>query len=331
MPTPTRRIRCLGLTEFYTALESLFPGRKLKIDCSKDDICRYEIENSSIGDLHVVSVKNSLPTQLIASEKDNGLTLVFVQRGSHIVERGGACITANAAGGCSLGALQAGDVVTIGPNCERQMVYFRHRQIDDVIARHFHVTPPVAIDFPAAQFDGPARDALDQLVRRALIGVETAAGPFGAVVSKQYSDLLVSSLLLTVPNSFSSALGKASEVATTRYVRRALDYIRANVDQPIDIDDIARNAACSPRRLQLAFRAQFGLTPIAFLKEERLQLAERRLRTGEYGDVTSLALSLGFSNLGRFAGEFRQKFGVLPSEILGSQPTPRVSVGHRRS
>jgi transcriptional regulator GlxA family with amidase domain len=106
--------------------------------------------------------------------------------------------------------------------------------------------------------------------------------------------------------------------------------MRANVEHPIDIDDIARNAACSPRRLQLAFRARFGVTPIAFLKEERLRLAERRLRTGEYGDVTSLAFSLGFSNPGRFAGEFRQKFGVLPSEILGSQPTPRVSAGQRR-
>jgi AraC-like DNA-binding protein len=91
---------------------------------------------------------------------------------------------------------------------------------------------------------------------------------------------------------------------------------------------IARNAACSPRRLQLAFRAQFGLTPIAFLKEERLQLAERRLRTGEFGDVTSLALSLGFNNPGR--GEFRQKFGVLPSEIIPSSAPARRGAGHRR-
>ncbi|HXW20166.1 MAG TPA: helix-turn-helix domain-containing protein [Roseiarcus sp.] len=51
---------------------------------------------------------------------------------------------------------------------------------------------------------------------------------------------------------------------------------------------------------------------------ERLALAEQRLRKGDCGDVTSLALSLGFANPGRFAGEFRQKFGVLPSEILAT-------------
>jgi hypothetical protein len=239
MPT-LRRIRCLGLDEVHRACESLYPGRKLRIDSSRDDICRYEIESSSIVGLHVVSVKNSLPTQLIASEKDDALTLAFVRRGSHVVERRGVEV-ANAAGSCSLGVLQAGDVVKIGRDCERRMVFVGHRQINEVIARHFHVAPPAAIDFLAPRFDGPPSDALDQLVQRALVGVETAAGPFGSVVSKQYSDLILSSLLLIVPNSFSDALGKASGVATSRYVKRALEYIRANVEQPIDIDDIARN------------------------------------------------------------------------------------------
>jgi AraC-like DNA-binding protein len=318
----TRRFRCQGLAQAYTALEQTLPGRKVRIVSSKDDICRYEIESSELAGLRVLSFKGTLPFALTATEEDDSLSFAVVERGANAVERRGVEIRTSAAGGCAIGFLRPGDVVKISAMSARRIVHIRPRQLNEVIARHFHVAPPSAIEFPVVNIIGAPRDALGFLMRRALLELETAAGPFGQIVAKQYSDLLVSSLLLLIPNSFSDVLGKSGGVATSRYVKRALDYMRANVDEPIDIDDIARSAACSPRRLQLAFRAEFGLTPMAFLKEERLKAAARRLRMGECDDVTSLAHSLGFSNPGRSAGLFRQKFGVLPSEILCSQPSP---------
>jgi AraC-like DNA-binding protein len=322
MPTLPWRIRCRGLDETYAASEALLPGRKLQIKCSKGDVCRSAVEASDIAGLRVLSIKNTLPIAFVATEMDDWLTLSFVERGGQTVERRGAETRESVPGRCVTGAgVRPGDAVKVGANCARRIIYVPPRQLNDVIARHFHVAPPRTVEFLPAVIAGARHDALYQLMRRAVVGVETTAdGPFGSIVAKQYCDLLISSLLLAVPNTFSDALGKASGVATNRYVKRALDFMRANVDQPIDIDEIARNAACSPRRLQLAFRAQFGLTPMAFLKEERLKLAERRLRMGECDDVTSLAHSLGFSNPGRFAGDFRQKFGILPSEILCSHP-----------
>jgi AraC-like DNA-binding protein len=46
--------------------------------------------------------------------------------------------------------------------------------------------------------------------------------------------------------------------------------------------------------------------------------AEKRLRAGECTNVTELAQSLGFGNPGRFAAEFRQRFGVLPSQVVAA-------------
>ncbi len=323
MPTPTRRIQCQSLAETYSTCERLFPFLKVQLGRSADDDCRCELQRSNVGDLVVDDFTSSMQIVASADKEDDELTVVFVEHGANIVERNGREIATGLVGGCAIGPMRAGDVVRIAPNSARRLVRVDSRQIDDLIVRHFHVAPPPSIDFmPSLRAAQPECAILGDIVRHVIAGLASAEGPFASILSKQYSDLFLSSLLLIVPNSFSSALGKAGGVATNRYVKRALDYMRANVEQPIDIDDIARNAACSPRRLQLAFRAQFGVTPIAFLKEERLRLAERRLRTGEYGDVTSLALSLGFSNPGRFAGEFRQKFGVLPSEILGSQPAP---------
>ncbi|HXW19101.1 MAG TPA: AraC family transcriptional regulator [Roseiarcus sp.] len=320
MPTSPMRFRCQGVAEAYAALEVLFPGaRRLQVKSSKGDICRIEVEASDIAGVRVLSVKNTLPYRCIVTEPDDRLVLGFIERGGQTIERRGVEITESRPGRCTTGALRPGDAVNVSANCERRIICVPARRVNDVIARHFHVAPPRTVELVPAVTAGAPRDALYQLARHALVGAETAdESPFGSIVAKQYSDLLISSILLGFPNTFSGELGKASGAATNRYVKRALDFMRANVDQPIDVDEIARNAACSPRRLQSAFRAHFGLTPMAFLNEERLRLAERRLRAGECEDVTSLAYSLGFSNPGRFAGQFRQRFGVLPSEILCS-------------
>jgi AraC-like DNA-binding protein len=314
-----RLIRCQSLVETHSACEKFFPRFKFQFDGSSDDPCQLSAEITALDGVRVNSVRNSVAGRLFAHDDDRELTLGFVERGANVVERNGWDVATAPVGDCTISTLRSGDIVKVGPGSARLLVHIDYSRIDDIIVRHFHVAPPTSIEFPEAlRADHPQRAILGDLVRHALIGVEGAEGPFASILTKQYSDVILSSLLLTVPNSFTSILGKAGEAATTRYVKRALDYIHANLDKPIDIDDIADNALCSPRRLQLAFRAEFGMTPMNYLKMERLALAERRLRAGECGDVTTLALSLGFTNPGRFAGEFRQKFGVLPSDILAS-------------
>jgi AraC-like DNA-binding protein len=316
-----RQIRCENITELYSTCELLFPKLKIQFDGSRDDPCEYHIEITKLEGVKVSAVRNSLAMRMVAQDEDRLLTLGFVDRGLNVVARKGRDVATAPGGDCTISSLRGGDVVKVGPGSARLLVQIDHARIDDAIVRHFHVAPPASIDFPSVLRGGqPQRAILGDLVRYVLIGLESAEGPFAAVLAKQYSDLILSSLLLMVPNSFASILGKAGDAATTRYVKRALDYIHANLDKPIDLEDIARNALCSPRRLQLAFRAEFGMTPMNYLKMERLGLAEQRLRNGDCGDVTSLALSLGFTNPGRFAREFRQKFGILPSEILASGP-----------
>jgi len=121
-----------------------------------------------------------------------------------------------------------------------------------------------------------------------------------------------------VPNTLSKALCKASTPAPSRHIRRALEFMEANLENPITIDMIANAAGCTPRGLQVGFREQFGTTPLGALKKRRLEEAEKRLRSGRYGTVMEVAYSLSFGNPGRFAGEFSAKFGIPPAKLLRS-------------
>jgi AraC-like DNA-binding protein len=243
--------------------------------------------------------------------------MVFVEAGGNFVQRRNGELLAARRGECLIVRSHPGDVVTIGSYSVRRLVAINLDRFEDVLVRHFHLAPPKSIEFPTMlrREHAPCL-LLHDLVRHALASVAGVDGPFAASLSRQYADLILTALLLNVPNSFSQVLARVGGAAETRYVKRALEFMRASLDEPIDLDDIAGRAACSPRRLQMAFRVTYGITPMAMLRKMRLELAEKRLRAGECTNVTELAQSLGFGNPGRFAGEFRRQFGVLPSQIL---------------
>ncbi len=106
--------------------------------------------------------------------------------------------------------------------------------------------------------------------------------------------------------------------ALPAYLRSAVDFIMANLTEPLSVDDIAAAAGVSHRQLYVAFQVNFGLSVMAFVRQRRLELANRQLRAGdvEVATVTGVALNTGFQHLSRFASAYRQRFGEFPSETL---------------
>ncbi|WP_261385672.1 AraC family transcriptional regulator [Tateyamaria omphalii] len=97
-------------------------------------------------------------------------------------------------------------------------------------------------------------------------------------------------------------------------LRRAVDYIHANLIDPIDLTQIANAADVNVRTLQLGFRANFGLSPMQYVKSARLDMAHYMLIQGQDPvSVTDAAYSCGFSHLGRFSRDYKARFGKPPS------------------
>ena len=77
---------------------------------------------------------------------------------------------------------------------------------------------------------------------------------------------------------------------------------------------IAAAAVVSKRECLRCFQSCIQRTPIEYLLDYRIQMAERLLRTTEL-PVTEIALQTGFSNSAYFTKVFRQLRGLSPSQF----------------
>jgi adenylate cyclase len=100
---------------------------------------------------------------------------------------------------------------------------------------------------------------------------------------------------------------------------RALDWLRAHLSEPIDLERLAEVAGVRPRTLEKHFRTFLNATPLGWARRMRLTKARRELERGRtHTTVTKVALANGFNELGRFAGHYRAMFGEAPSATLRS-------------
>lgn len=122
------------------------------------------------------------------------------------------------------------------------------------------------------------------------------------------------SLLEDLPHRYSEALARPTAVAVPWQVKRAIDYMAANVGYPLQTRQIAEAAGVSTRALQIAFQRFKDTTPLAYLRDLRLESARQRLRTGQASTVADVAKECGFAHMGRFSELYKAAFGELPSE-----------------
>ncbi len=98
---------------------------------------------------------------------------------------------------------------------------------------------------------------------------------------------------------------------------RALGWLRGHPSEPVELDLLAQVAGVRPRTLETHFKIFLGVTPLGWVRRMRLTRARQEfVRRGADATVTSVALNSGFTQLGRFAAEYRMAFGELPSATV---------------
>lgn len=98
-------------------------------------------------------------------------------------------------------------------------------------------------------------------------------------------------------------------------VNRAIDYITANLDRRLRLEDVARAACFSPYHFHRIFRALMGETLAAFVKRVRLERAVYLLSHRDGARLTDVALACGFSSSSDFSRSFRSHYGAAPSDF----------------
>jgi len=97
----------------------------------------------------------------------------------------------------------------------------------------------------------------------------------------------------------------------THRIARAIERLRNEFDQPLRIDDIARELDMSVSSFHHHFRAVTAMSPLQFQKQMRLQEA-RRLMLGESLDAASAGYRVGYNDASHFNREYKRLFGLPP-------------------
>jgi AraC-like DNA-binding protein len=133
-------------------------------------------------------------------------------------------------------------------------------------------------------------------------------------------DTIAAAVLATFPNNAVGDLATGRpDAGTPASVRRALEFIEAHAREPLTLEQIARSAGVGPRALQEAFRRHRGTTPLAHLREARLERAHRELQAADPAggvSVAAVAARWGFAHRGRFADAYRRVYGRAPQQTL---------------
>lgn len=105
--------------------------------------------------------------------------------------------------------------------------------------------------------------------------------------------------------------------ALPAHLVRALAWLRNHLDAPVDLETLAAVSGVRPRTLEAHFKRFLGTTPLGWVRSARLARARQEfLNADPQATVTDIALANGFSQFGRFAGDYRRQFGELPTETL---------------
>jgi len=97
----------------------------------------------------------------------------------------------------------------------------------------------------------------------------------------------------------------------TSHIARAVERLRQDFDQPLRIEDIARELGMSVSGFHHHFKTVTAMSPLQFQKQLRLQEA-RRLMLGEDLDAASAAYRVGYHDASHFNREYKSLFGVPP-------------------
>ncbi len=100
-----------------------------------------------------------------------------------------------------------------------------------------------------------------------------------------------------------------------KILKEATAFIRENCRKPIRSEDVAKHLSVSVRTLQRITSEELECTPTSLISMVRLREAAEFLKNRR-GNVSEAAFEFGFNDPGYFSRQFKQHFGVSPTDYL---------------
>ena len=100
-------------------------------------------------------------------------------------------------------------------------------------------------------------------------------------------------------------------------IRRAQQYISAHVREKLTVPLVARHVDVSPSYLTALFRKNLQISPGEYIRRIKLQESKQMIKEDNM-NFTEIAAALQYSTVHHFSRQFKDKFGITPTEYAKS-------------
>ena len=132
---------------------------------------------------------------------------------------------------------------------------------------------------------------------------------------------LLTQLLLILSRSAQSSTPqlKASNAlhSENEIIRRAQQYISTHIREKLSVPLVAKMVDVSPSYLTALFHKNLQISPGEYIRRIKLQESKQMIRENAL-NFTEIAAALQYSTVHHFSRQFKEKFGITPSEYAKS-------------
>lgn len=183
-----------------------------------------------------------------------------------------------------------------------QMLAIARRYLAPLVGNEAHPVVALSPETPAGA-RGCAR------IEKAVHAFELGGRGFEVDVRSALSHLILDVLELAGEDS-----GGERPRAAAQRVGEMCRFIDAHLGDDIGVSDIAQAASIGEREALRCFRQELGMTPSAYLAEQRLEHAARILTERPEEPISQVVLRVGMKSASNFSLRFREYFGCTPRD-----------------
>ena len=100
-------------------------------------------------------------------------------------------------------------------------------------------------------------------------------------------------------------------------IRKAQQYISSHIREKLSVPLVARQVDVSPSYLTALFHKHLQISPGEYIRRIKLQESKQMIRENDM-NFTEIAAALQYSTVHHFSRQFKEKFGITPTEYAKS-------------
>ncbi len=102
------------------------------------------------------------------------------------------------------------------------------------------------------------------------------------------------------------------QIEPNQTVKKIENYILKHLQEPLTLEEVAKEVGYSTAHINRLFKAQYGLTLHAFLIDKRIDKAKELIRVNKTATLTEIAYQAGFYDQSHFIKNFKKVYSLSP-------------------